>query len=80
MKLPLTSGFIEYRVVHPCTTPPSGHPCLEKVLHLGKPQDRTFRSPGGEFFEIGRFFRGNRLTNCGQLCIVSAAVYFLSTK
>jgi hypothetical protein len=20
-------------------------PCLEKVLHLGKPQDRTFRSP-----------------------------------
>jgi alpha-mannosidase len=28
-------------------TPPVGHPCLEKVLHLGKPQDRTFRSQEG---------------------------------
>ena len=28
-------------------TPPYGHPCLEKVLHLGTPQDRTFRSQEG---------------------------------
>jgi alpha-mannosidase len=28
-------------------TPPFGHPCLEKVLYLGKPQDRTFRSREG---------------------------------
>ena len=26
---------------------PYGHPCLEKVLDLGKPQDRTFRSEEG---------------------------------
>jgi hypothetical protein len=25
----------------------SRHPCLEKVLHLGRPQDRTFRSSEG---------------------------------
>jgi very-short-patch-repair endonuclease len=30
-------------------TPPVGHPCLEKVLDLGKPQDRTFRSSEGIF-------------------------------
>ncbi|WP_310488189.1 alpha-mannosidase [Chamaesiphon sp. VAR_69_metabat_338] len=30
-------------------TPPFGHPCLEKVLYLGKPQDRTFRSKEGIF-------------------------------
>jgi alpha-mannosidase len=30
-------------------TPPYGHPCLEKVLYLGKPQDRTFRSREGIF-------------------------------
>ena len=28
---------------------PYGHPCLEKVLYLGKPQDRTFRSLEGIF-------------------------------
>ncbi len=28
-------------------TPPCGYPCLEKVLHLGEPQDRTFRSQEG---------------------------------
>jgi hypothetical protein len=28
-------------------TPPYGHRSLEKVLHLGKPQDRTFRSEEG---------------------------------
>jgi DNA-binding transcriptional LysR family regulator len=31
----------------PEPTPPYGHPCLEKVLHLGEPQDRTFRSREG---------------------------------
>jgi hypothetical protein len=30
-------------------TPPFGHPSLEKVLYLGKPQDRTFRSEEGIF-------------------------------
>jgi alpha-mannosidase len=33
-------------------TPPSGHPCLEKVLDLGKPQDRTFRSEEGIFHAV----------------------------
>ncbi len=35
-------------------TPPYGHPYLEKVLHLGKPQDRTFRSEEGISSEISR--------------------------
>ncbi len=26
------------------------HPCLEKVLYLGKPQDHTFRSEEGILF------------------------------
>jgi hypothetical protein len=30
-------------------TPPYGHPSLEKVLYLGKPQERTFRSEEGIF-------------------------------
>jgi threonyl-tRNA synthetase len=29
--------------------------CLEKVLHLGKPQDRTFRKPSGNPTSASRF-------------------------
>ncbi len=30
-------------------TPPYGHPCLEKVLHLGKPLFPHFSLQGGDF-------------------------------
>jgi very-short-patch-repair endonuclease len=44
---PKHSGFVSASGDLP--TPPVGHPCLEKVLDLGKPQDRTFRSSEGIF-------------------------------
>jgi very-short-patch-repair endonuclease len=44
---PKHSGFMSGSGDLP--TPPYGHPCLEKVLDLGKPQDRTFRSSEGIF-------------------------------
>jgi hypothetical protein len=49
---PKHSGFMSASGDLP--TPPFGHPCLEKVLHLGKPQDRTFRSEEGILTPSGR--------------------------
>jgi hypothetical protein len=40
----ISTGMELRQIFDPEPTPPYGHPCLEKVLHLGRPQDRTFRS------------------------------------
>jgi very-short-patch-repair endonuclease len=49
---PKHSGFISASGDLP--TPPFGHPSLEKVLYLGKPQERTFRSEEGILCPSGR--------------------------